>query len=47
MDEYIKGAFAGALIICLFMLNAHKPDQCMISVTRGQVTTITIGTYDE
>lgn len=47
MDNFIKGVFAGGLIICLLMLNFQQPKKCQISLTRGNVTTVSIGDYDE
>lgn len=31
MDEYIKGAFFGAFIICVFMLNFSEPTVCEVT----------------
>ena len=47
MDDFIKGIFAGGLVICILMLNFDKPQKCQISLTKGNITTVQIGDYDE
>ena len=49
MNEYIKGAFFGALVICLAMLNFSEPKTCAVTVKHGNgntnVSYVTVGNY--
>lgn len=49
MDKDVRAVFIGA-IVSMFLsavaLNNH-PNKCKIEVTKGQVTHVLIGTYDE
>lgn len=47
MDRFMQGIFAGALIICLFMLNFEKPRQCVVQYGHGNVTHVLIGEYND
>ena len=47
MNEYIKGTFFGALIICLLMLNFPKSQACTVEIGKGNVTHIMVGAYSE
>lgn len=45
MDNFVHGIFAGALVICLLMLNYEKPRQCVVEMGRGNITNVLIGDY--
>lgn len=44
-DEYIKGAFLGALVVCLLMLNFPKERTCAVTITRGNISHVTVGDW--
>lgn len=47
MEEYIKGIFGGALVICLLMMNFPERKQCVVEFGKGNVTHVLVGKYDE
>lgn len=47
MNNWVNGFFIGLLSSCFLMQVAGKPAACSIMVTKGQVTTVTIGTYKD
>lgn len=47
MNEYIKGAFLGALVICILMMAFPKQRGCQIVLTKGSVTHVYVGDYKE
>lgn len=46
-DEYIKGAFLGALILCVLMLVFPEHKSCVIELQKGNQTHIYVGKYYE
>ncbi len=47
LDEFIKGAFFGALILCVFMLNFSEPKACFIQWGNGSVSHVKVGQWHE
>lgn len=47
LDEYIKGAFFGMFILCVFMLAFPAKKTCVVEIGRGNVTHVTVGEYRE
>lgn len=47
MNEYIKGAFSGALVICILMLNFPEKKHCVVEIGKGNVTHVLVGAYHE
>lgn len=47
MSELVKGLFIGFLMTCFFMAYFPKDKTCAVSVSKGNVTQVTVGDYDE
>lgn len=47
MNQYIHGAFGGALILCIFMLSFPKQKTCVVEIGKGNVTHVTVGAYSD
>lgn len=44
-DDYIKGAFLGALILCVLMLAFPKDRECVVSMSHGKTMHVTVGSW--
>lgn len=44
-DQYIQGAFFGALVLCVLMLNFPKDRECEVRVNYGKVVNVSVGHY--
>lgn len=47
MDDYVKGIFCGAFIICLFMLLFPKHATCEVDMGDVNHTHVRIGVWNE
>lgn len=44
-DEYIKGAFLGALVLCLAMLVFPQERTCTVTMTHGKTMHVSVGSW--
>jgi hypothetical protein len=44
-DEYIKGAFLGALILCVLMLAFPKDQECFVKMNYKTGVHVSVGTW--
>jgi len=47
MNQYIQGAFCGALILCILMLNFPVKKTCVVEMGKGNVTHVLVGSYND
>ena len=47
MNQYIQGAFFGALVLCILMLNFPVSKACTVEIGKGNVTHVLVGAYHE
>lgn len=47
MDEYIKGAFLGAFILCAFMLTFPKHSTCEVDFGDTHHTHVRVGVWND